>query len=133
MGRMALTVGAGCVLTATLAAQQPAPGFEVASIRRNTGADEIAFFRAEPGGRVTATNITVRDLILRAYELHRYELVGGPDWIERERFDISATSGNQSSGPVSESLQSLLASMKGSFTVSTRFSTGQGSFTATKQ
>ena len=113
MRRMVLTVGSVCMLTATMAAQQPAPGFEVASIRRNTGADELAFFRAEPGGRVTATNINVRDLILRAYELNRYELVGGPDWIERERFDISATIGSQSKAPVSESLQSLLASRFG--------------------
>jgi uncharacterized protein (TIGR03435 family) len=91
-----------------LAAQQSAPDFEVASIKRNTTADEIATFRAEPG-RVTATNITVRDLILRAYELQQYELAGGPDWIDRERFDIAARSESQSSGPVAKLVQSLLA------------------------
>ena len=112
MGRLLITVATACVLVATLAAQQSEPTFEVASIRRNTSADEIATFRAEPGGRVTATNITVRDLILRAYDLNRYELVGGPDWIERDRFDISATTGSPSSA-ISESLKSLLASRFG--------------------
>ena len=112
MGRLLIRVATACVLVATLAAQQSAPTFEVASVRRNTSADEIATFRAEPSGRVTATNITVRDLILRAYDLNRYELVGGPDWIERDRFDISATTESPSSA-ISESLKSLLASRFG--------------------
>lgn len=70
------------------AAQEPA--FEVASIRPNparTGNSEI---RPQPNGRFTTTGATLRALILRAYALHESQLIGAPDWIEVERFDIDA-------------------------------------------
>jgi uncharacterized protein (TIGR03435 family) len=61
--------------------------------------------RFEPGGRFTATNITLRALIGNAYgaplqPLLNNQLVGGPDWIDSEHFDILAKAeGNIPSGP----------------------------------
>jgi len=43
-----------------------------------------------PGGRFTAVNAPLRFLILYAYQLQGHQLVGAPDWIANERFDIVA-------------------------------------------
>ena len=69
---------------------QTRPSFEVASIRPNLSESASTTIRAAFGSPVTATNITVRTLILTAYRVHRLRLVGGPAWIDRERFDIVA-------------------------------------------
>jgi len=68
-------------------AQEPA--FEVASIRPNPseGPTDI---RPMPNGRLTTNRASTRSLILRAYRLHDSQLVGGPAWIDVDRFDIDA-------------------------------------------
>jgi hypothetical protein len=43
-----------------------------------------------PGGRFTAVNAPLRFLIMYAYQLQGHQLVGAPDWIATERFDIVA-------------------------------------------
>jgi bla regulator protein BlaR1 len=43
-----------------------------------------------PGGRFTATNNTVRALILNAYQIPPYLLSGGPSWIDSEAYDVEA-------------------------------------------
>jgi len=43
-----------------------------------------------PGGRFTAVNAPLRFLIMYAYQLQGHQLVGAPDWIANERFDIVA-------------------------------------------
>ena len=90
MARLALLLVLLAASVHNLAAQQPAPAFEVASIRPNKSGEELALFRAEPGGRLTITNITVRDLILRAYQIRPFELSDGPHWIGTERYDVLA-------------------------------------------
>jgi bla regulator protein blaR1 len=83
-----------------LAAQQPAappaaadgPSFEVASIKRNTSGD-AGMRMGGPPGRFVASNIAVRNLIVQAYQLQPTQLIGGPEWLTTERFDINATTG----------------------------------------
>lgn len=43
-----------------------------------------------PGGRLTATAVTVRTLLRLAYRIQDYQLVGAPAWLSMKRFDISA-------------------------------------------
>jgi uncharacterized protein (TIGR03435 family) len=43
-----------------------------------------------PGGSFRATNISLRLLILEAYRLKGFQLVGGPNWLNDVRFDIVA-------------------------------------------
>jgi bla regulator protein blaR1 len=46
--------------------------------------------RRQPGGRFNTFNTPVRLLITFAYQIQGYQLVGGPDWLNNERFDIVA-------------------------------------------
>lgn len=43
-----------------------------------------------PGGRYTATNFTLRQLILQAYRLQEFQVPGGPGWLDTDRFDVIA-------------------------------------------
>jgi uncharacterized protein (TIGR03435 family) len=47
----------------------------------------------QPGGRLAATNATVRDLVQSAYQRYgfdRREVEGGPAWVGEKRFDLVA-------------------------------------------
>src|SRR5687767_5419056 len=67
--------------------------FEVASVKpNNSGANNIQF-GIQPGGRFTAVNVPVRQLIIFAYQLQNFQLVDAPDWTRNERYDILATAG----------------------------------------
>ncbi|HKQ86297.1 MAG TPA: TIGR03435 family protein [Candidatus Acidoferrales bacterium] len=73
--------------------QPPAPlSFEVASVKLNKSGDVRSPSMILPGGRFTATNNTVRALILKAYGIFAspYLLKGGPGWIDSERYDVDA-------------------------------------------
>jgi uncharacterized protein (TIGR03435 family) len=92
----ALVVDTLCALR--LRAQSPAvnsgsPAFEVASVRPNKST-EARGIRLQPGGRFTALGIPLRDLIRIAYGLQTLllpgQIVGGPDWLGSDRFDIVA-------------------------------------------
>jgi len=75
---------------AVIAAQQPEPTFEVASVKVNTSGDGPQFIRMLPGNRFGATNMPARALITLAYQLQQFQLVGGPSWLGNERYDIVA-------------------------------------------
>ncbi|WP_198137605.1 TIGR03435 family protein [Terriglobus sp. TAA 43] len=36
------------------------------------------------------TNTSLADLIVFAYDVHRKQIIGGPDWIDEEKYDINA-------------------------------------------
>ena len=73
-------------------AQSPATArFEVASIKANrTGAPFRMGPVMQPGGRVVATNLTLRDLIRAAYGIEDNQLVGDPGWVDAAQFDVEA-------------------------------------------
>ena len=80
---------AGADLDAQTAAPQESR-FEVVSIKRNTGGDVGAMMRVQPGGRVSVRNLAVRQVIMRAYGIQPFQLTGGSDWLQTERYDIEA-------------------------------------------
>jgi uncharacterized protein (TIGR03435 family) len=97
------------VLDSGVATLQTPPSFEVASIRKNqkgggTGIDI-------PPGRFQATNAPLQFLIRWAYVTPVPRIVGGPDWIASERFDISATAPAEgwSTDRVRQMVRALLA------------------------
>ena len=72
-------------------AQPPeTPAFDVASVKPNRSGDQESASIVQPGGRYTATNVTLRMLVKSAYGLHDDQLVEGPSWINTDRFDIAA-------------------------------------------
>jgi uncharacterized protein (TIGR03435 family) len=82
-------------LIASLASAQttqpagPEPTFEVASVKPNkTG--QAGGSLTMPPGRFTASNIPLKVLVTNAYQLSFFQVVGGPDWVSNDRFDIAA-------------------------------------------
>jgi uncharacterized protein (TIGR03435 family) len=66
------------------------PRFEVASVKPNKSGEPFARLVVLPGGRYDAINVPLRTIIRSAYQLQDFQLIGGPDWIGSERFDIAA-------------------------------------------
>ena len=68
----------------------PKPQFEVATVRPNKSGESGASLGPRPGGRLNGTNQTARNLIRNAFNVQPYQLIGGPDWMDSDRFDIVA-------------------------------------------
>jgi hypothetical protein len=97
------------VLGASVHAQsQSDPAFDVASIKKNTSGSSRQFMDGS-GGRYTATNIPVRFLIQSAYQLQNMQLVGGPGWIDADRFDVVASRGGRPADELPAMLRTTLA------------------------
>src|SRR5262249_574706 len=78
-----------CLTAAAISGQQPGPGFDVASVKPAATTDGRALLQATPG-RLQMTNLTLRRMILIAYDLQDYQLAGAPAWIESEQYDVEA-------------------------------------------
>ena len=83
------------VLGVAVHAAAQGPAFEVASVRLNTSGPGSPFIRRLPGAGLEVGNVSLRDLIMYAYSVQRYRLIGAPGWIANERFDISARAGRE--------------------------------------
>jgi uncharacterized protein (TIGR03435 family) len=81
----------------TLSSQPSTPqagvAFDVASIRANRSGSGRVSSDLSPAGRLTLTNVSVRELIRDAFRLRDVQIVGGAPEILRERFDIVANAG----------------------------------------
>src|SRR5262245_43623328 len=77
----------------------PKPVFDVTSVKPNRSGATNTSVRIDPGGRLTGTNQTVRNLIRNAWNLQPYQIVGGPDWISNDHFDILAKIADADMGP----------------------------------
>ena len=91
---LATTVVAVSVGVLGLAQDAADPAFEVASVKPNKSGDGRVVMLSQPGGRFTATNVTLQMLISTAYgipqPLPNFQILAGPDWIRSDRFDIVA-------------------------------------------
>jgi uncharacterized protein (TIGR03435 family) len=93
---VAIPIAIGTLSAPRLRAQSPAsdagnPAFEVASVKPNKASDPGRRMLApQPGGRLTATNVPVAELIRFAYELPNFQVLRGPDWLNSDRFDVVA-------------------------------------------
>jgi uncharacterized protein (TIGR03435 family) len=78
------------LLAATLTAQ--APAFDVVSVKRNPGTQGMGRgITVQPGGRFMAPGATLLELAAAAYELLDQQILGGPDWLDTQRFEVLAT------------------------------------------
>ena len=90
----ALAMVCSLLLFAAHSQGQVSPAFEVASVKPSQpGAQRgpIGF----GGERLVVTAWTLPELMVLVYgqeaPLYRFQISGGPDWLDRERFDITAT------------------------------------------
>lgn len=90
--RSALIIAVFCALGGGvgIAQQPPTPQrFEVASVKPTRSSEPGTIIRQNTGGRFVADNITVSKLIQQAHDLYSFQIVG-PDWLERDGFDVQA-------------------------------------------
>src|SRR5688500_7581742 len=77
--------------SATLLAQTALPSFEVASVKRNpSGLGRSMIENVQPSGLWLLTNVPTRALIRTAYRVQDFQIVGAPDWVQTEHYDIVA-------------------------------------------
>jgi uncharacterized protein (TIGR03435 family) len=84
------------VTGAALSAQQVQPpsavetaSFGLISVKQNVSGSERTSTRGgQPNGSWSATNVRLRAVIARAYEVREFQITGGPDWANFDRFDI---------------------------------------------
>ncbi len=75
-----------------LGAQGQPPSFEVATVKPS-GPDEIAAGSSGIStghGRAVGTNVTLKRCIIGAYHIGPGQVIGGPSWIDSDRFHIEA-------------------------------------------
>ena len=98
------------VVGARLSAQSPRPTFEVVSIKKIDKPSPAFRGPAIRGGTLSLPVTDVSFLIQMAYGLKDFQVVGGPDWVRKEPFEVQAkAAGDPSRTDVLLMLQSLLA------------------------
>jgi len=92
---LAALAGVGfAIASPRTAIAQPRLTFEAAAIKVNTaGASPGTGFNFD-GSRLRITNATLQFLIRSAYKVQGEQIVGGPSWLDEERYDIEANTGN---------------------------------------
>lgn len=112
MPRLVLAAMWGLLVVNSAAAQEPgALRFEVASVRENGSVGQGGAMSALTGSQFTTTNISLRMIILSAYEIREVQLLDAPEWTRSARFDIAAKFPDGSYTPAERRLilQNLLA------------------------
>lgn len=103
-------IALGALAVTLLCAQQNAgPKFEVASLKPTEVGNGI--IHPAPGGqRYEASGVTLKRMIETAYRIDAKQIIGGPDWLGRDRFDLEAKSERPSNADeLREMLKALLA------------------------
>lgn len=77
-----------CIFMPALACVALSQEFEVVSVKANRSGSNGSDSRSDPS-MLTAVNVSLRSLIVRAYGMKDFQ-VEGPPWLNSERFDIAA-------------------------------------------
>jgi uncharacterized protein (TIGR03435 family) len=101
-------------LALALTAQAPLPtrpSFDAASVKVNTSGDVRTSIRILPGGHIEARNRTLALLIQSAFTLQDFQVIGGPNWLNSARFDITTRGADRqiTQNDLRAMLQTLLA------------------------
>jgi bla regulator protein blaR1 len=96
MGRNALSAMVLVLIVATViqvfsqGSNSARPSFEVASIKPNNSGSRDSNTATHDGGYLSATNVTLKLLIMQSYGLQDFQISGGPDWMNTATFDVQA-------------------------------------------
>ncbi len=100
-----------------VSAQTPKPVFEAASIKPSDPNTPGYSWNTDPG-RLTVQNMSLKNLIMLAWDVKSYQIAGGPKWLDGDRFDIvakmeeseaKAPRGKEADARIRMALQALLA------------------------
>src|SRR5262245_25554668 len=80
----------GAVASGQAQQADPPRNFDVASIKPNLRGGEGRRAGASPGGVFTASNVSLKLLISRAYGVADAQVERGPRWIDTDTWDIAA-------------------------------------------
>ena len=121
----AIFAGVLAIPRAGLDAQSPAaspgadgkpPSFEVAAVKQNKSGQNFIRFGMLPGGRFTAENAPLRELLRFAFQVQPFQIEGLPAWASSDRFDVTAKAEGDiaptqpgQAGPIQFMMRTLLA------------------------
>jgi uncharacterized protein (TIGR03435 family) len=106
-GRLLILV---LLLAAAGLAAQAAPAFDAVSIKRNTSGAQSSSFRPLNGSAFSMTNYGMVAAIATAYPAKNAEIIGAPDWVRTERYDIIAkAAGKPPDAEIRAMLRGMLA------------------------
>src|SRR5580698_3436513 len=83
----------GLFLAACMAfSQSPVqPQFDVAQVKQAKPAPGRVYERITSNpGRLTASGVSLKQLIFEAYDMPYYRIFGGPSWLDSETYDVEA-------------------------------------------
>ncbi len=81
------------VLTAAYGQSANTPRFEVASVKPSRADSHSSSGIKTSHGRLDGENVTLQRCIVGAYGVGPHQILGGPDWLTSERFQIAAIAG----------------------------------------
>lgn len=90
--------------------RQPAPAFDVASIKQNATVNDEGFISGPTPGRFTVVNLPLRAIARYAYGVRDYQLLGLPGWATTTPYDITATYPGDTT-PGADDLRAMLRSL----------------------
>lgn len=109
---LCVAVMAASPLAAIQGPPQPATqtlAFEVASIKPSSPDADGTSWGTGPGGRWSMRNMAVSVMIREAYPAQAPDLIGAPDWVTSDRYDVDALpEGNPTRDEIRLMLQTLL-------------------------
>ena len=76
------------ICLAGMAQETSRPVFEVVSVKPATDGRLGIGLYVYAGGRIHATNYRLRQLIHDAYDVEMFRILGGPDWLDLDRFTM---------------------------------------------
>ena len=112
--KLCTLTAAVCLITPVASGKPTAPSrliFEVASIKPSQPGNGIYTIKPLPGGTgYTAQNAPVKLMISLMYKVPMRQIIGGPDWINTDPYDVEARAdGSHSVDDLHVMFQSLLA------------------------
>ena len=109
MTRLLTCAGFVAYGAAVVFAQSVEPSFDAVSIKRNTSGAQTASLGLPNGTAFNMTNVPMLGAIATAYPVKNQDIVGAPDWLRTERYDIVAkAAGKPSNDDVKAMLQTML-------------------------
>jgi uncharacterized protein (TIGR03435 family) len=111
MRRILTALGIAVGLSCVIAAQSAPPAFDAADVQlrpRSPNPNPIMTGGVVRSGRYDLRYATMLDLISKAYNLPAESVLGGPSWLEWDRFDIAAKAAD---GTSQEALRTMLQTL----------------------